>query len=175
MGLTEALKAVASRSGYLRSLFLDDWAASLQLWIAWGLQLAILGVLAGAVFRQQWLVAFTATVVFVLTFLPAVIERHLRVHLPIEFTLANCVLLYAAFALGEVRRFYETVWWWDLMLHSFSALVIGLGGFLFVYVFYRTRRLRIAPSYVAAVSKATQASICSSVPTLIRNPSPHVG
>ncbi len=38
------------------------------------------------------------------------------------------------------------------MLHSFSALVMGLVGFLLVYVFYRTRRIQMAPGYVALVS-----------------------
>ena len=38
------------------------------------------------------------------------------------------------------------------MLHSFSALVIGLIGFLLVYVFYSTRRIRMAPIYVALIS-----------------------
>ena len=144
------MSVLRSRLRYF--LFLEDWADTLQLWIAIALQLSILGVLIGALVRQNWLVGFTASIVFTLTFLPAIIERHLRVHLPIEFTVATCIFLYAAFALGEVRQFYDTVWWWDLMLHSFSALVMGLGGFLFVYVFYKTRHIRIAPSYVALVS-----------------------
>jgi hypothetical protein len=143
---------LALRSRLRRALLLEDWADSLQLWIAFAVQLSIFGVLLGALQRQNWLVAFTATLVFTLTFLPAIIERHFRVHLPVEFTVATCIFLYAAFALGEVRRFYDTLWWWDLMLHSFSALVMGLGGFLFVYVFYKTRQIRIAPIYVAVIS-----------------------
>ena len=136
-----------------RAWFLqEDWADRLQLWISLVLQLAIAGVLAGSILEQQWLVAFTAVIVLALTFLPAAIERQLGLQLPVEFTLITCLFLYAAFGLGEVRQFYHKFWWWDLLLHSFSALVMGLTGFLLVYVFYSTRRIRMAPLYVALVS-----------------------
>ena len=130
----------------------DGWEDLLQLAFSLLLQLGILAVLIGALFRQQWETGFVATVFFVLTFFPAFIERHWRVHLPVEFTFANCLFLFAAFVLGEVRDFYERFWWWDLMLHSLSAVVMGLIGFLLVYVFYRTQRIRMAPLWVAMVS-----------------------
>ena len=116
------------------------------------LQLAIAAVFIGSLREGQWLVGFTAAVVLALTFLPALIERHLSVHLPVEFTFINCVFLYAAFGLGEVKQFYQKFWWWDLLLHSVSAVVMGLIGFLLVYVFHATRRLQAAPFYVALFS-----------------------
>ena len=130
----------------------DDRVERIQLGIALLLQLAILGVVAGSLFRQQWPIAFTGSVVLILTFVPAIIERQLNVRLPVEFTLITCVFLYASFGLGEVRNFYHKYWWWDLMLHSFSALVMGLIGFLLIYVFYMTNRIRLAPVYVAMVA-----------------------
>ncbi len=129
-----------------------DWAERLQLWLSLALQLAILAVLVGALLEAQWLVAFTAAGILTLSFLPAMIERQLDVHLPVEFTLVTCAFLYAAFGLGEIRGYYERYWWWDLLLHSVSALVMGLAGFLLVYVFYTTRRIRMAPLYVGLVS-----------------------
>lgn len=133
-------------------LWPDEWADRLQVWLALLLQLAILLVLIGALWEQRWLLAFTAVIVFGLTFFPAIIARQLRVRLPIEFTLINCLFLYAAFALGEVRDFYQRFWWWDLLLHSVSALVFGLIGFLLVYVFYSSQRVRMSPFYVALFS-----------------------
>lgn len=129
-----------------------DWPDRLQLGMAWLLQLAILGVLISSLVENRWLVAFTAAGVFVLTFLPSIIERQLKVQLPVEFTLVTCVFLYASFGLGEVGEFYRKFWWWDLLLHSFSAMVMGLIGFLTIYVFYYTHRVQMAPVYVAVVS-----------------------
>lgn len=129
-----------------------DRVERIQLGISLLLQLAILGLIVGSLLRQQWSIAFTGTVVLTLTFVPAIIERQLKVRLPVEFTLVTCVFLYASFGLGEVRYFYHRFWWWDLMLHSFSALVMGLIGFLLIYVFYMTNRIRLAPVYVAMAS-----------------------
>ena len=129
-------------------LFQEDWADRIQLWISLFLQLA----LVGALWEGKWLVSFTAVTALALTFLPGLVERQFRLQLPIEFTLVNCLFLYAALGLGDAQRFYDKFWWWDIMLHSISALVIGLIGFLVVYVFYRTKRIHMAPFYVAMVS-----------------------
>lgn len=127
----------------------DDWADRLQIWLSLALQALILGVFVGALHETQWLVAFTSLAVLALTFLPALIARQFQVQLPVEFTLITCLFLYAAFGLGEVAMFYERFWWWDLVLHSISALVMGLLGFLLIYTFYSAHRVKMAPFYVA--------------------------
>ena len=129
-----------------------NWAQRLQGLAAGILQLAIFLVAVGALTKGDWLVAFTGAVVFVLTFAPAIIERRFGIYVPVELTLALCFFLYASFGLGEVGDFYIRFPWWDLMLHSFSAMVIGLIGFLAVYVFYMTHRVVIKPIYVALAS-----------------------
>jgi len=58
----------------------------------------------------------------------------------------------ASYVLGEVADFYEQLWRWDLLLHGSSAVVTGLIGFLAVYAFYVTNRIRIDPFYLAAIS-----------------------
>lgn len=107
-----------------------------------------------AVAQQQWLIGFSGLAILILTFAPAMIERQLRVKLPVEFTLITCVFLYASFGLGEARDFYDRFWWWDLLLHGSSAIVMGLIGFLSIYVFYMTNRVRVKPIYVAVITVA---------------------
>ena len=94
-----------------------------------------------------------------LTFAPALIERQLRVPLPVELTLITCVFLYASFALGEVRDFYEKIWWWDLALHGVAALTIGIIGFLAIYVFYMTQRIKVAAGWIATITFALAVSL----------------
>lgn len=140
------------RSLLSRAVRTRAWSTSVQIGLSRALQLAIFAVLLVALWQRQWLVAFTALVVLALTFLPALIEHQLSVHLPVEFTLASSLFLYASFGLGEVRGFYRRFWWWDMLLHSVSALVMGLIGFLLVYIFYSTYRIRMAPLYVGMMS-----------------------
>ena len=53
--------------------------------------------------------------------------------------------------LGEVRSWYERIWWWDIALHTSSGLLLGLVGFLLVYVLTENERidLHMRPRFVA--------------------------
>lgn len=132
----------------------ESWIDRTELIVAGVLQIGIAIVTVGAIVSGRWLGAFSGAAVLLLTFAPALIERRLRVPLPVEFTLVTCVFLYASYALGEAQDFYERFWWWDLVLHGLSAMIIGLIGFLAIYVFYMTYRIRVAPVYVAVLTFA---------------------
>jgi VanZ family protein len=137
----------------------DSWADRVEMAVAVVLQFGIGLVTVSALTQSQWLVAFNGTLVLLLSFAPAIIERRLRVPLPVELTLVTCVFLYASFALGEVRDFYERIWWWDLALHGLSALTIGIIGFLSIYVFYMTQRIRVAAGWIATITFALAVSV----------------
>ncbi len=130
----------------------DDWIELIEVVVSTLLQISIFSVAVSSVVTQKWLTAFSGFSMLLLTFVPAFLERRLRVRLPVELTLFVCVFLFASFVLGEVRDFYEQLWWWDLLLHGLSAVVIGLIGFLGVYVFYVTNRIRISPFHIGAIS-----------------------
>jgi hypothetical protein len=137
----------------------DSWTDRVEMAVAVILQFGIGLVTVSALIQSQWLVAFNGALVLLLSFAPAIIERRLRVPLPVELTLATCVFLYASFALGEVRDFYEKIWWWDLALHGLSALTIGIIGFLSIYVFYMTQRIRVAAGWIATITFALAVSV----------------
>ena len=137
----------------------DSWIDRVELAIALALQIGIFVVTVGALYQGRWLGAFSGAVVLLLTFAPALIERRMQVTLPVEFTLVTCVILYASFALGEARDFYEKFWWWDLALHGLSALTIGIIGFLCIYVFYMTNRVKVAAGWIAMITFALAVSV----------------
>jgi hypothetical protein len=137
----------------------ESWIDRVELAIALVLQMGILVVTVSAFFQGRWLGAFSGVVVLLLTSAPAIIERRLKLTLPVEFTLINCVILYASFALGEAQDFYEKIWWWDLALHGLSALTMGMIGFLCIYVFYMTHRIDIAAGWIATITFALAVSV----------------
>lgn len=130
----------------------QEWPDRITAIAASTLQAAILIPVIGAAVNGRWLVTLTGVVVLLITFLPALVERRLRVYLPVEFTFVLCLFLYGSFILGELGNFYERFWWWDQMLHSLSALVTGLIGFLVIYVFYASKRIHASPGFVAVMS-----------------------
>jgi len=66
-------------------------------------------------------------------FLPIFIPKITNFKIIPEVHLLFAVFLFASLYLGEIRLYYEAIWWWDLLLHLFSALMLGFLGFSLVY------------------------------------------
>ena len=75
-----------------------------------------------------------SAVSFTLTFIPSILERSIRVSLPASFQVVLLIFLFGAQFLGEIFDYYERFWWWDLLLHGWSGVLLGLIGFLLVYI-----------------------------------------
>ncbi len=87
------------------------------------------------VLSTRYSVTFVALGTLILTTAPLFAGRMLRISLPGGFASAIAVFLYASLFLGEVGRFYEKFWWWDIALHAGSALGFGLiGGMIMLVV-----------------------------------------
>ena len=104
-----------------------------------------------AVWEAQWLAAVLIATIAALILGPAVLGDRLSVKIPYEFQLATQLFVFAALFLGEVQSYYERFWWWDIVLHTASGLLLGVFGFLLVYVLNESRRIDIwmRPRFVA--------------------------
>jgi uncharacterized membrane protein YjdF len=103
------------------------------------------------VYEAQWLNVAVITGILVLTILPTLLARRLELFIPPEFELLTIGFIFAAIFLGETRDFYERIWWWDIALHTTSGGLLGIFGFLLVYVLNVNPRidLDMRPSFVA--------------------------
>lgn len=113
-----------------------------------------LSLLVGAVlsFFQGRLEAGAVTLaIFLITFLPVMLGNRFQVRIPSEFELLSVILIYASFFLGEVHGYYVKFWWWDLVLHASSGFLLGILGFLLVYVLNEKKEidLDLNPGFVA--------------------------
>ncbi len=102
------------------------------------LLLAFVGVLLVglglSVWEGQWMNAcLTAGIIF-LTAVPSILGDRFHVDIPSEFRLLTTILLFGSLFLGEIHGYYTRYWWWDLVLHGGSGLLLGIFGFLLVYV-----------------------------------------
>lgn len=86
-------------------------------------------------FREQhWMNAFLVMAIMAVSLSPAVIGRRFRVYIPPEFQVLAVLFVFASLFLGEIRSYYMRIWWWDIALHTSSGLLMGILGFLLVYV-----------------------------------------
>ena len=114
-------------------------------------------LIAGAILeflQYDWLKATATIGIVIVTFLPVVLGQRFNVRIPPEFELLTVVFVYASLFLGEVHGFYVKYWWWDSLLHTGSGLIVGIFGFLLVYVMNEKEDLQFSlkPSFIALFS-----------------------
>lgn len=87
----------------------------------------------------------------IVIFLPSKVEHRFRIDIPDIMEIMYFLFLFCAIYLGEVRNFYYKIPYWDLILHCFSAAMLGALGFLIVQFFNNTEKLNIqlSPFFVA--------------------------
>ncbi len=107
----------------------------------------------------HWNEAFVVAFTLGLTFLPMVFEERLGIKLPITFAAMIVIFMFATLFLGEISDFYEKYWWWDLVLHSGSAIGFGLIGFVLVFMLFQGDRYAAPPLALAFLSFAIAVSI----------------
>jgi uncharacterized membrane protein YjdF len=99
--------------------------------------------------RQEWPQAAFVTGIMALTLAPVLLR--LPVEVPSEIQIVVVLFVFASLFLGEIRDYYERFWWWDATLHTISGLLLGILGFMFVYILNEDRHvdLHMRASFVA--------------------------
>jgi len=100
---------------------------------------------------QLWLSLFLVTLIIATLFAPILFRNRLQVEIPAEFHLMAVIFIFASFYLGEIQHFYLRYWWWDIVLHATAGLLMGILGFLLVYVLNESKRveLHMTPGFIA--------------------------
>ncbi len=126
-------------------------AARIRLGIILILQ-AVMAVELILLFHERlWVSSVWLLAVMAITAAPVLLGRRLPVRIPPEYEVLAILFVFAALFLGEFRNYYARLWWWDVALHATSGLLLGVVGFLLVYVLNENRRIdfRMRPGFVA--------------------------
>jgi uncharacterized membrane protein YjdF len=128
-----------------------DVATRIHRWIAVAVALVMSGDVALLLYDRQWQSAFLVFMIMALILAPTLLRDRLPVRIPAEFQVLALVFSFATLFLGEVREYYERIWWWDIALHTMSGLQLGVLGFLLVYVLNEHKRveMHLRPRFVA--------------------------
>ena len=84
--------------------------------------------------EQNWMHVFLVAAIMLAMAVPAVFARRFDLTLPTEIQFATMLFVFATLFLGEVQDFYERFWWWDIALHTTSGVLLGLLGFIVLYL-----------------------------------------
>ena len=94
-------------------------------------------------YQQLWLSLFLVSLIILALFAPVVFKNRLSIDLPAEFHLTAVLFIFASFYLGEVQDFYQRIWWWDMALHISAGFLMGIVGFLLVYILNESERVEL--------------------------------
>lgn len=120
-----------------------DLADRIQLTLFYILSIITVAVTVWSLADAQWFNAFLSLCVLILMFTPGFVERNFKIFLPLELQLFFAVFLFAALYLGEAHGYYTTFWWWDKVLHGSSGILLGIVGFLLVYILNTEPRIHM--------------------------------
>lgn len=107
--------------------------------------------LVALIYEGHWPHAFLIVAISAITLMPFVLGRQYQLQIPAEFQILTIIFVFSALFLGEIRRYYDRLWWWDIALHASSGLLLGIFGFLLVYVLNENDRAQLSmrPRFVA--------------------------
>lgn len=132
---------------FLRRTLLEN----AQLIFYWILKLTIVAGIGVEIYYENWPSAFAIFGIFLLTFVPTVLKAAYRLYMPIEFDLVVVFFIFASLFLGEVGNFYARFWWWDNFLHFWSAMLLGILGFIIVFVLHQEEKINLLKPFFIAL------------------------
>lgn len=129
--------------------------------LSYAIMISLILAVFGALYNAQWFNAFLASLAFVIICIPGFLKRNYKIFLPLEFEVTLGIFVYFAIYLGEVKSYYVSFWWWDIFLHTASGFLLGLVGFLIVYILNSEKRipLHLSPLFVALFAFAFSVAI----------------
>lgn len=89
------------------------------------LLLNVIQALGGKQWKDLGLAAL-AMVALTIPFLLKYLANRTKLKLPPGFLLIGAIFIYLAQYFGEIRKFYQNLWWWDLLLHGAFGLLAVL-------------------------------------------------
>ena len=112
------------------------------------LQFILFAGFCGSIWEQQWLNAIVTFGIIVISLFPVLLARKFNVHVPAIFQLLAIAFVFASVFLGEVHGYYTKFWWWDIALHAGSGFLLGIIGFLLVYLLNENESRETSGSHV---------------------------
>ena len=125
-----------------------------HIWLARIFRLLLVGAIIANIFTQNWLNLFTSILTLVLTYLPFFIAERNHFYIPAPFQIVILLFIFASLYLGELQRYYHKFWWWDIMLHTLSGVILGFIGFLLVFLLNKEKQVNVvlSPLFIAIFS-----------------------
>lgn len=90
-----------------------------------------------------------------LIFSPALIRKEFKTNFPTLIDTLILVYLYLGTYLGSFKSFFETIWWWDILIHLLMGINIALISFSIIFHLKEVKNhIQLSPLMIAFFSFA---------------------
>lgn len=119
-------------------------------------RILLLGAIIGNILSHNWLNFFTSILALVISYLPEFLSERHYIHISSGMQFIIIFFTFASLYLGELNQYYLKFWWWDIMLHTLSGIILGFIGFLLIYILNKNKNINVvlSPVFVAIFSFA---------------------
>lgn len=128
-------------------------------YLTWAVWIILGAATLLAVLTEHWSNVFVTVTALFLTLVPTIFSDRFQIKLPLAFLAAISLFVFGTLFLGEVFNFYERFWWWDVLLHTSSAIGFGIIGFLFVFYLFEGDRYAAPPWALGLIAFALAVTI----------------
>jgi len=103
------------------------------------------------VFERDWVNAINTALIFLLMVMPEILKKKYQTRTPLELDIALSLFVFFTLYLGSLRDFYERFPWFDGTLHFLSGILLGMIGFVLVYLLNQTnaRKIHLSPGFIS--------------------------
>ncbi|MCA9364110.1 hypothetical protein KC727_02735 [Candidatus Kaiserbacteria bacterium] len=102
-----------------------------------------------AVYRGDWITVFVSILTLALSMYALHMSRKVGLRVPSSLLTATIFFIYFSLFWGEVYNYYERFWWWDVLLHAWSAIGFGLIGAITLIFIFRRNKVVASPFMIS--------------------------
>lgn len=122
----------------------------INMWITNIVRILLIAIIIRGIIVNDNSQMFIALLTIALTFYPSILSKRFGVYLPASMQIVITLFIFGAQYLGEIKDFYRIIPWWDTLLHTTSGVILGVIGFMFVYLLNEKygKKVKLSPFFV---------------------------
>lgn len=110
-------------------------------------------------YTKDWTGVFVAAQAILISFIPYLLRKYFDIYTPFTLRAGIVFFMCSTLILGELADFYNTYWWWDLILHGIASMGITLIIFIFLLIFFTHIDLRSAALFTTLMAIGAAMSV----------------
>ena len=103
------------------------------------------------VLTGNWFNAFNTVLIFLLMMAPSVLKKRYDFYLPFELEVAIVAFIFVSVFIGSLQNYFQKFPLMDAIIHFHSGILLGIVGFVLVYVLndQKNKKLELSPGFIS--------------------------